>query len=130
MTHANKSAKKTSADIDKLDLAGTKAKGQRPYFLADKQVEQVLSITMALATELAVTRERLASLEAVLVEKGLISADAIEQFAPSIEHTAARSLDTQEYLARILRIVQQDKEELSQDDKSMEQIQSELTQTD
>ncbi|CAM3915574.1 hypothetical protein [Rheinheimera salexigens] len=130
MTSANTSTKKSSADIDILDLAGTKAKGQRPYFLADKQVEQVLSIAMAVATELAVTRERLASLEAVLAEKGIISADAIEQFTPTAKHTAARSLDTQEYLARILRIVQQDKEEVSQDDKSMEQLQRELTQTD
>lgn len=50
------------ADIDKLTLAGTKAKGKRPYFLAEKQTEQTLSITMALAMELAVARERIDTL--------------------------------------------------------------------
>ena len=36
-----------SNDIDKIELSGTKAKGQRPWFLQDKQTEQVLSIAMA-----------------------------------------------------------------------------------
>lgn len=119
----------TKANIDPIELAGSKAKGQRPWFLADKQTEQVLSIAMALATELAVTRERLATLEAVLVQQKLLSADAIEQHRPTAAETAARSLAMQEYLARILRIVQQDKESLTAGDKSMEQIQAELTQS-
>ncbi|MEE2002910.1 hypothetical protein QWY20_15745 [Alkalimonas sp. MEB108] len=115
--------------IDAIDLAGTKAKGTRPWFLADQQTEQVLSIAMALATELAVTRERLTTLEAILVQQRVLSKDAIEEYRPSKQETAERSAAMQEYLARILRIVQQDKESIGAQDKSMEQIQAELTRS-
>lgn len=117
------------SDIDKLNLAGTKAKGQRPYFLAEKQTEQVMSITMALAMELSVTKERLASLECLLAEKGLVSRDELNNYQPDSEEVARRSVDTQEYLARILRIVQQDKESIGSDDVSVEEAQAALTKS-
>lgn len=114
-------------NVDKLNLAGTKAKGKRPYFLADKQTEQVMSITMALAMELSVTRERLATVECLLERKGLVSRDEIESFQPDAAEVAKRSAGTQEYLARILRIIQQDKEEMDSNDPTTEQVQEELT---
>ena len=114
-------------DINKLDLAGTKAKGQRPYFLNDKQTEQALSVTMALAMELSVTRERLATVECLLAEKGILTREEIDQYLPAKEEADKRSLATQEYLARILRIFQQDKEELQNDDESVEAVQERLT---
>ena len=115
--------------IDKLNLAGTKAKGKRPYFLDDKQTEQVMSITMAVAMELSVTRERLATMECLLEEKGILSRADIEAYKPDAEEIARRSAETQEYLARILRIMQQDKEEMDGDDLSTEQAQEILTRT-
>lgn len=115
-------------DINKIDLAGTKAKGNRPYFLNDKQTEQVMSITMAVAMELSVAKERIATLECLLEEKGILTRDEVENYKPDANEVAARSIDTQEYLARILRILQQDKEEqMSEDDPSMEFAQQELT---
>ena len=114
-------------DINKLNLAGTKAKGKRTYFLADKQTEQVMSITMALATELSVTRERLATLECILAEKGILTCDEIESYKPNADETAKRSLATQEYLARILRIIQQDNEEqMAENEPSVQQAQDQL----
>lgn len=114
-------------DINKLDLAGTKAKGKRPYFLADKQTEQVMSIAMSLAMELSVTRERLATLECLLSEKGLVDRSEVEDYEPGKDEVAARSASTQEYLARILRIMQQDREEMERDDPSVEEVQEALT---
>lgn len=115
-------------DINKLNLAGTKAKGKRPYFLADKQTEQVMSITMALAMELSVTRERVASLECLLEEKGILSRSEIDTYNPDTDEVAKRSIETQEYLARILRILQQDSEEQANDAEcSVEEAQNELT---
>jgi hypothetical protein len=115
-------------DINKLDLAGTKAKGKRPYFLADKQTEQVMSITMALAMELSVTRERVATLECLLEEKGLLTRSELENYKPNPKEVAKRSVETQEYLARILRILQQDNEEqAASDEPSVEEAQKELT---
>jgi hypothetical protein len=115
-------------DINKIDLAGTKAKGNRPYFLNDKQTEQVMSITMAVAMELSVTKERLATLECLLEDKGILTRDEIENYKPNETEVAVRSVDIQEYLARILRILQQDKEEqMSEYDPSIAFAQQELT---
>lgn len=117
------------SDINKVNLAGTKAKGKRPYFLAEKQTEQAMSITMALAMELSVARERIDTLECLLAEKGILSRDEIEQYKPDPQEVARRSQQTQEYLARILRILQQDKEEMAGNDLSVEEVQDQLTKT-
>mgnify|MGYP005993991351 CR=1 FL=1 len=114
-------------DINKIDLAGTKAKGQRPYFMNDKQTEQVMSITMALAMELSVTRERVATLECLLEEKGVLTREELNTYSPNKDEVARRSEATQEYLARILRILQQDKEQQQSDDLSVEEVQENLT---
>lgn len=106
---------KPPADPDGLDsitLAGIKAKGKRPWFFADPNVERVLSITMAVAGELAVLRQRLDTIEELLAERGSISKADIEAFAPSTAQQEARGRWTQEYLARILRILQQEQEAL------------------
>lgn len=119
--------KKDLTESEKTNLAGSKAKGKRPYFLVDKQTEQALSVAMTLAMELSVTKERLSSLECMLVDKGVIEKAELDQYQPSKEEVAKRSLETQAYLARVLRIMQQDKEELERDDPDMQTVQDELT---
>jgi len=94
---------------DALADAGAKPAGKRPYFL-NPEVERVLAITMAVAQELAVARDRLDTLERLLERKGVLPRAEIEAFAPEPQAAAARALWTQEYLARILRIVQQEGE--------------------
>ncbi|AXB79448.1 hypothetical protein [Novosphingobium sp. P6W] len=92
-----------------LNHAGAKPAGKRPYFL-DSQVERVLAITMAVAQELAVTRQRADTLERLLLDKGILSAGEIDAFAPDRAASAERQMWNQEYIARILRIVQQENE--------------------
>ncbi len=116
-------------DINKLDLAGTKAKGKRPYFLESKQTEQVMSIVMSLAMELSVTRERLASVECLLEDRGLLDREQLNSYQPDKSEAERRSADTQEFLARILRIMQQDKEEMQRNDPTMEEVQEKLTKS-
>lgn len=102
-------------DIDSIDpiaLAGTRAKGKRPYFFEDPDVERVLSIAMVIAMEHAVTRQRLDALERVIESKGLLSRAEIEQFQPDAEAEAERGRWMQGYIARVLRIVQQETEAL------------------
>jgi hypothetical protein len=89
--------------------AGRKPAGKRPYFL-NPEVERVLAITMAAVQELAVARERIDTLERVLEAKGVIARRDIESFVPTPPQAAERGLWTQEYLARVLRIVQQEGE--------------------
>ena len=103
--------------LDSIALAGTKAKGKRPYFFQDPDVERVLSITMAVAGELAVLRQRLDTIEELLQERGSLCKADIEAFAPDSAQQAARGRWTQEYLARILRIVQQEREALQRGDE-------------
>jgi hypothetical protein len=116
--------------INKLDLAGTKAKGKRPYFLENKQTEQVMSMVMSLAMGLSVTRERLATVECLLAEKGLVAREEIDNYAPDNAETARRSAETQEFPARLTRILQQDKEEMQRNDPTIEEVQEALTKTD
>ena len=110
----------TAPDVDALDsigLAGTKAKGKRPWFFADRNVERVLSITLAVAGELAVLRQRLSTIEELLEERGTISKADIEAFAPNATQQAERGRWNQEYLARILRILQQEQEAIQTPDE-------------
>lgn len=98
--------------IDPLKLAGAKPKGKRPYFLKDPDVERVLAVTMAISQELAVMRERMDTIERLLDKNGVISRRDIENYAPSKAEAQERGAWTQEYLARILRIYQQEIEAL------------------
>ncbi|MET0363667.1 MAG: hypothetical protein ABW169_03350 [Sphingobium sp.] len=91
---------------DAIAEAGAKAAGKRPYFL-DEEVEAVLAITMAVAQELAVSRQRVDTLERLLEGKGVLSKAEIETYAPDPAAAIERGLANQEYIARILRIVQQ-----------------------
>ncbi|TVV76541.1 hypothetical protein [Sphingomonas solaris] len=86
--------------------AGAKPAGKRPFFL-DTEIETVLAITMALVQELSVSRQRVDTLERLLERKGVLSRDEIEAYSPEPEAAIERALATQEYIARVLRIIQQ-----------------------
>jgi hypothetical protein len=65
---------------------------------------------MAVAQELAVARQRIDTLERLLQARGLLAPGEIDAYAPGPQAAAERALWTQEYLARVLRIVQQEAE--------------------
>lgn len=99
-----------------LEEAGRKPAGKRPYFL-DSEVERVLAITMVVVQELAVARERIDTLERLLEAKGLLAPGEVEGFVPTADQAASRGLWTQEYLARVFRIVQQEGEAIAAAEK-------------
>ena len=105
------------APLDVVRLAGAKARGKRPYFLEDADAERVLSIAMAIAGELAVLRQRLDTIEELLETRGTLTREEIEAFVPSPAHAEQRGRWQQEYLARILRILQQEAEAQERDDE-------------
>jgi len=114
-------------EIDPVVLANRRAKGKRPNFLDDPATERVLSIAMAVAGELAVARERIDTLERVLIQQGVMPADAIEAFAPDAEAQAARNQWGREYIARVLRMLEQDVQAMSgPQDPALEQVIAEL----
>jgi hypothetical protein len=94
---------------DALKDAGNKPAGKRPYFM-HAETERALAITMTVVQELAVTRQRLDTLERLLLAKGVLTAGEIEGYAPDAQASAERIRWNQEYIARVLRIVQQENE--------------------
>jgi len=115
--------------IDYISLASNKPKGKRPYFFNDPAVERVLNITMSIVGELAVARERVDTLERLLEAKGILTREEIEHYIPT-----SKSIETQrqlwhsEYISRVLRIVQQEMEELKNPDKSLKEIADDIDQ--
>lgn len=119
-----------TSGINDILMAGDKAKGGRPYFLNDPAVERVLNITMAVATELAVARERIDTLERILESKGIISRKEIEDFVPTDAQGEERQLWHARYAARIMRIVQQEIDAVAhpENNKDMHRIADEINE--
>ncbi len=95
-------------DADLIQLAAQAARGRRPEFTGDPMVERLFGITLALTAELAVTRERLDTLERVLSSHDRLDRDDIEGFRPCTDEVAERNSLQQEYLARVFRVLLQD----------------------
>ena len=111
---------------DAIAESGAKAAGKRPYFL-DEEVETVLAITMAAVQELGVARQRIDTLERILAGKGVLSRSEIEGFTPDPAAAIERALSNQEFIARVLRIVQQRNEAANlESDVASEEVGDEL----
>lgn len=100
-------------ELDWIARAGAKAKGKRPYYFDDPAQDRMLSILLAVAGEVAVLRERLDTVERLLDDKGTISRADIEAYEPDRDAAYQRGLATKEYIARIMRGVQQDLEAMA-----------------
>jgi hypothetical protein len=115
-----------ASTLDPLALSGAKAKGKRPYFLEHHDTERVLNIVMTLAQEVAVLRERMDTIERLLEKKKTISRKDIEAFTPSKAEAAERGLMMQEFITRVLRVVQQEREALDAEEQTSEAVADEL----
>lgn len=87
-----------------------KAKGKRPVFFPDPQVDKVMGIVMALAGEVSVLRERLDTIERLAESKGLFSHPEIEAYRADTQVAEEREKWRAEYIARILRVVREELE--------------------
>lgn len=96
--------------VDWIARAGTRAKGKRPDTLHDFNAERTLSILLAIAGEVSVLRERLDTVERLLDAKGTISRGDIEAYQATGDAAYERALMAKEYVARIMRGVQQEME--------------------
>lgn len=111
-------------------LANAKPKGKRPEYFQDSMSEKHFSISMSLVAELAVARERIDTLERVLINKGLLDVADVEDYVPDDESAEQRQLAQVEYSARIFRAMQQELERVAGDDKSMDEMATILGQKD
>jgi hypothetical protein len=117
-----------ASGVNDILMAGDKSKGGRPYFFDDPAVERVLNITMTVAAEVAVLRERLDTIERLLEAKGTLLQSEIEAFVPTDAQAEERQLWHARYAARIMRIVQQELDAIAkpENNKPMRQIADEI----
>lgn len=85
-------------------------KGERPQFSANPEVDRVMAIAMAIASEVAVLRERLDTFETLSAARGSVSAADIESFVPSAEHEKRREQWRHDFLDRVLYILRAEAE--------------------
>jgi hypothetical protein len=109
-----------------------KAAGPRPEYFEDPAIDKVLSMTLALAGEVAVMRDRIDTLERLLAKGEKVSPEIIDAYQPSIEAKQARDAWREQFLDIVMRRVHQEKESLeamsaSQAyDKLVEQVEKNL----
>ena len=96
---------------DKLELQ-RKAKGKRPYYFSNPDVDKLLSMIMALTGELAIARDRIDTLERVAATKGLFSSDDIENFDLDADALQARADRHRQLLREVNRIIVGELEDL------------------
>lgn len=89
-----------------------KAKGERPRYFADPAIDKVLSITLALAGEVAVLRDRLDTIERLAEAGAAPTRAAVDGFQPDEAVRAERDAWRDAFLDVVLRAVHQELEDL------------------
>jgi len=85
------------------------AKGPRPAFFAGEPgADQLLGMLLAVASEVAVLRERMDTIEQIAAARGVSIAAEIEAFEPTIADRERREAWRQQYMQRILQGVADD----------------------
>jgi predicted nucleic acid-binding Zn-ribbon protein len=85
-----------------------KAKGKRPVYFDEPQIDKLLTVIVALTGEVSVLRERLDTVERLLATKGILSPAEIEAYQPDEQVAQAREQWRTEYIARVLRVLQEE----------------------
>jgi hypothetical protein len=110
-------ARKTKAPVRKATAAPARlprvAKGRKPQYFADPAVDKLLAITLTLAGELAVTRDRLDAVERLLGQRRILSPQDVDAYEPDAGAARQRDARREAYLDRILRVVQTELEEMT-----------------
>ena len=109
-----------SSANEQLELQ-RKAKGKRPFYFSNPDVDKLLSMIMALTGELAIARDRIDTLERVAAAKKLFSSEDIENFELDANALEARADRHKRLLREVNRIIigeLEDLEEVDEEDYS------------
>lgn len=112
--------------FDPIARAGAKAKGKRPAYFEDPALDRILSILLAAVGEISVLKERLDTVERLLDARGTISRADIEAYEPDRQAAYERGVMTKEYVARVMRGVQQDMEAMAAADRPIPELVEDL----
>ncbi len=102
--------------VDWIARAGARAKGRRPAYFDDPAIDRLVSLAMALTSEVSVLRERLDTVERLLEARGGLSRAEIEAYVPDSTAGKERGEATRAYVARVMRGFQQDVEAMANPD--------------
>jgi hypothetical protein len=92
-------------------------RGKRPAFFDDPVIDQLMAIIMAMSAELSVVYDRVDTIERLLDQKGQISKNEIEKYRPGQEIENERNTRRNEYIARLFRIITEEKDSMVAHDK-------------
>ena len=87
------------------------AKGKRPQYFADPATDKLLSMVVALMSELSVTRDRLDSVERLLERHGVFDQSEVEHYRPEGDAATARAQRRAAATARVFRILEAELDE-------------------
>ena len=77
-------------------------KGGRKYFFQDPATDALLASLLKLMAEHWVVRERLMSLESVVLRKGILSREEIDDFEPDADQAADWAVANAELIRKVL----------------------------
>ena len=98
----------TDTDLKRIRTA----KGQRPYFFPDPNLDKLVAMLMALVSEVAVLRERLDTHERLAEAETWASGAQVEAFEAPDQVDAERAEWREDYVGRIMRIITDELERL------------------
>jgi hypothetical protein len=81
----------------------TVANWRRPIPGEDPAIARLTAMIAALSSELAITRERLDTVERLAEQAGVFTQDQVETFEPSAQASAARDELRQRQIAKVFR---------------------------
>ena len=84
------------------------AKGNRPWFLDDPDTERVLSIALAIASEVSVLHDRIDTLERVAADQPTFSLADLDTYEPDEGVEGERAAWRKAFLGRMFRILREE----------------------
>ena len=108
-----------SSDFDPAHFPRT-AKGRRPYFFDDPNVDKLLAMIMALDGEVSVLRERLDTHERLAAQMKWPNYTNVENYDSPDEVSKSREKWRGQFISRVFRIVGEDVERMSSGESEQE----------
>ncbi|MFL2769703.1 MAG: hypothetical protein ACJZ9F_01705 [Rhodospirillaceae bacterium] len=92
-------------------------RGKRPTFFDDPAIDQLMAIIMAMSAEMSVVYDRVDTIERLLDKKGTLSRADVEAYRPDEAVEDERNERRNEYIARLFRIIREERDTLTSHDK-------------
>jgi hypothetical protein len=107
------------------------AKGRKPSYFADPATDKLLQMVVTIAGELSVMKDRLDLVERLGSESGAFDRGKLETMQLSEKDMAERDANRADFVARVLRVLDQDLEEITNPEaRGFDELVSVLGRTD